>query len=169
MKKLYFVRHGLSEMNALGLRSGSTETPLTDEGRKVAKQAGKAAHDLHLDTIVSSPMIRALETARIIASELGYAEDRIITSDLLVERHFGVLEGQPYVRNQDIDVVEGIELAEDLFRRAQQALDWINSLPGDTVLIVSHGATGRALRHILHPEIPFAGKGFKNAEIVELT
>lgn len=156
-------------MNALGLRSGSTETPLTDEGREVAKQAGKAAYDLHLDTIVSSPMIRALETARIIASELGYAEDRIITSDFLVERHFGVLEGQPYVRNQDIDVVEGIELAEDLFRRAQQALDWINSLPGDTVLIVSHGATGRALRHILHPEIPFAGKGFKNAEIVELT
>jgi len=168
LKKLYFVRHGLSEMNALGLRAGSTDTPLTDEGREVARQTGVAARELHIDTIVSSPMIRALETAQIIASELGYPEDKIFTSDLLVERHFGVLEGQPYERGQDIDVVEGIELAEDLFKRVRQALAWIESLPGETVLIVSHGATGRAMRHILNPRHPFQGTGFKNAEIVAL-
>lgn len=168
MKKIYFVRHGLSEMNVQGLRAGSIETPLTDEGRAVAKQAGMAAHLLNIDTIVSSSMGRALETAEIIAREINYPIEQIRKSDLLVERHFGILEGKPYKPGEDIDVVEGIEQAEQLFERVKQALDWIETLPGDTILIVSHGATGRAVRHILNPEIAFIGRGFKNAEIVEL-
>lgn len=168
MKKLYFVRHGLSEMNVLGFRAGSIETPLTDKGRAVAKLAGEHARNLGIDLIVSSSMGRALETAEIIAREISYPLEAIQKSDLLVERHFGILEGKPYKPGEDLDVVEGIEQAEALFERVTQALDWIETLPGNTVLIVSHGATGRALRHVLDPNISFASASFNNAEIVEL-
>lgn len=165
-KKIYFTRHGLSEMNVAGLRAGSTETPLTDEGRAVAKQAGILARDLGIDLIVSSSMGRAVETAEIIATEIDYPLEQILKSDLLVERHFGILEGKPFVKHADTDDVEGIEQTEALFRRVKKALEWIETLPGSTVLIVSHGATGRALRHILDPSIPFQHTSFKNAEIV---
>src|SRR5580765_3395811 len=91
MKHLYFVRHGLSENNKLSIFSGQTESPLADEGREQARQAGQQAKDLHIDHIISSPLSRAHETAQIIAREIGYPEDKIEVSSLLVERHFGVL------------------------------------------------------------------------------
>src|SRR5690606_14158884 len=99
MRKLYFIRHGLSELNAQGLYAGHTETPLTEEGRLQAKQAGQGATGLGIDLIVSSPLERALETAQIVAHEIGYPEESIITDDRLIERHFGQLEAQPYSRN----------------------------------------------------------------------
>lgn len=169
MKKIYFTRHGLTVMNELGLRSGSTETPLTETGRAAAKQAGQSAKGLPIDVIVSSSMGRAVETAEIIAAEIGYPLEKIIKTDLLVERHFGILEGAPYQPNQDVDVVEGIELAEMFFARVKEALELVETLPGQTVLIVAHSATGRAMRHLLNPDIPFAGSGsFPNSQIVEM-
>lgn len=168
MKKLYFTRHGLTEMNKAGLRSGSIETPLATEGKEQARTAGKHARGLQIDTIVCSSMGRAVHTAELIAEEIGYPLDKILRSDLLVERHFGVLEGQPYVRNDDTDDVEDIEVTDDLFKRAAEALKWIESLSGETILIVAHGAIGRALRHVLNPEVSFTTSGFPNAEIREL-
>ena len=168
MKKLYFVRHGLTEMNVAGLWSGSTETSLTNDGRAQARKAGQAAKALGIDAIVSSTMGRAVETAQIIAKEIGYPAENIHTSSLLIERHFGALEGQPYFPDLNMDGVADVESVETLLGRAKLALEWINTIPGNTILIVSHGSTGRAIRHVLHPEIPFKGNHFPNAEIREL-
>ena len=66
MKKLYFIRHGLSEGNVQEIWSGSTDTPLHTEGRAQAKAAGQKAKKLKIDLVVSSPMSRAKETAEII-------------------------------------------------------------------------------------------------------
>jgi uncharacterized phosphatase len=168
MKTLYFTRHGLTEMNKAGLRSGSTETPLAHEGREQAKVAGQHAKDLGIDVIACSTMGRAIETAEIIADEIGHPLSDIYKSELLVERHFGILEGQPYVPDNDTDDIENIETTEQLFERVRKALAWIETLPGDTVLVVAHGAVGRALRHIANKNIPFRDSHFPNAEIVEL-
>lgn len=168
MKKLYFVRHGLSEMNIAGIWSGTTETPLSDVGKEQALTAGEAVKSLQIDTIVCSTLGRAVETAQIIADQIDYPLSNITQSKLLIERHFGVLEGTPYNADHDIDSVEGIEPTETLFARARVALDWVNTLSGDNILIVSHGSTGRALRHVNDPTIPFHGAGhFKNAEVVQ--
>jgi broad specificity phosphatase PhoE len=170
MKKLYFMRHGLSEMNVAGIWSGTTETPLTDTGRKQARHAGETAGSLGIDIIVCSTLSRAIETAEIVASKIGYPLDKIQKSDLLIERHFGGMEGQPYFPDLDMENFAGVESIEALFERARLALEWIQSLPGDTILIVSHGSTGRALRHIVTPAIPFQGAGhLPNAEIILLS
>ena len=170
MKKLYFMRHGLTEMNVAGRWSGSSETPLTDTGREQARLAGVHAKTLGIEVIVSSTLGRAVETAEIVAHEIGYDPNKIIKNELLIERHFGELEGAPYMPDLDLSGYKDIEPLEDLYARCQAAADWIESLPQQTVLIVCHGSTGRALRHVLNPAIPFRGAGhFPNAEIIELT
>lgn len=167
MKKLYFVRHGLTEMNVAGVWSGTTETPLTSVGREQARQAGVSARKLNIDTIACSPLGRAVETAELIAKEIGYPLDNIHKSSLLIERHFGVLEGQAWDPDLNLDGFADIESKDTLVNRARLALEWIQTLPGDTILVVSHGSLGRALKHAVDPSVPFEQVSkLHNAEIV---
>lgn len=167
MKKLYFARHGESEMNVKKLLAGTTDTPLTDAGRMQAKKAGQNAQELGIDLIVSSPLSRALETAQIIAKEIGYQKSQIITNKLLIERDHGPLEGQAWSPDLNLDGFSDIETDGTLVERAHLALKWINSHSANHILVVSHGAFGRALRSVLLAEYPMSHPGkLKNAEIV---
>lgn len=172
MKKLYFVRHGLTEMNVSGHFSGVTETKLTDEGRKQAIAAGKAAKKLGIDLIISSPQIRAHDTAKIIAKEIGYSADKIKLNSLLVERDFGSLEGQTWDPDLDVDGIADVETVDSLLIRAALFLRYLETVQEDTILIAAHGSIGRAIRHHLNPEMPFvkrsaeSGHKIPNAEIV---
>jgi probable phosphoglycerate mutase len=156
MKRLYFMRHGLSEMNVQGLVSGVTESPLTAEGRAAAKKAGQDTQHLKIDLIVASPMSRALETAQIFAKEIGYSVENIKISPLLIERNFGELEGAPFGPVGDRSQILEYEQDDALLARAQQALDWINSLDAESILIVSHGAIGRAIRSLVREDFPMS-------------
>jgi uncharacterized phosphatase len=168
MKKLYFVRHGLTEMNVSGHFSGSTETNLTEVGRKQAKLAGKHAKNLGIDYIISSPQSRALETAKIIAKEIGYPVNNIHTNSLLVERHFGVMEGQPWNPDLDYDGIADVETSDTLINRAKLALDFLHTVEANNILVVAHGAIGRAIRHHILEDFPFEKfHKIENAEIVQ--
>lgn len=164
MKKLYFVRHGLTESNASGVFAGRTETPLTEEGRKQAKSAGKIVKDLQIDLVVCSPLSRALETAKIICEEIEYPVNKIHTSSLLVERSYGKLEGQPWSPDINLDGMSDVESNDELHERSKLALEWIESLGGSHILVVGHGSSGRSLRRHLKPEIPYM-KRLQNAEL----
>lgn len=169
MKKLYFARHGLSEMNVQGLIAGMTETPLTDEGREQARRAGQAAKDLDIHYIICSPLSRAHETALIIAREMGHPEEEVHTNSLFVERHFGAGEGTPWSPDLDMDGFADAESTETLLNRARMALDFLKTVEADNVLVVSHGGFGRALRQLCL-DIPLSdrGKSIPNAEIFQL-
>jgi broad specificity phosphatase PhoE len=69
--ELYFVRHGQAEGHDRGLMKGRADYPLTEEGRSQARATGAwfATHPVKL--ILSSPLIRASETAALIASSGG--------------------------------------------------------------------------------------------------
>ena len=166
MQKLYFIRHGQTHMNVSGYWSGTTETQLTEEGKKQAKAAGKAARKLDIDLIVSSPMHRTKETATIIAKEIGYDPTKIEYNSLLIERHFGELEGKPWDPDLDMDGIADIESVDTLLERSRLALEWLYTLPAKNILVVSHGSFGRALRSLLMPEYPFEHPArLQNAEI----
>ncbi len=168
VKKLYFVRHGLTEMNVAGLFAGHTETPLTDEGRAQAKAAGTAAKQLGIDTIVSSPLNRAVETAQIMATEIGYPIERIHTNSVLIERYFGAQEGKPWAPDFNLDGISDAEHDDTLVARAKVALEWLKTFEGQTILVVSHGGFGRAMRSILRPDYPMTSYvQLKNAEIYD--
>jgi len=167
MKHLYFIRHGESVMNKQGIFSGRVETPLTTEGKSQVRKAGESLKAIRIDCIVSSPLGRTMETAELLAELIGYPKDKIITTPLFTERDFGPLDETKYL--PDLGDLEGVESIDTVISRAQEGLDFLRSLPADTILLVSHGAIGRALRHCLNPEIPFRpSSGFGNGEVVKL-
>jgi phosphohistidine phosphatase len=71
MMKIFIVRHAIAEDSA---RGGDRERALTEEGKKKMKEAaeGFARLDLEIDTIYSSPLVRAVQTAEIVAKAIGY-------------------------------------------------------------------------------------------------
>lgn len=155
-------------MNVRGAWSGTTETPLTSEGRQQAKQTGQAAKDLGIDLIVASPLSRAVETATIIAKQIGYPPNKIQTNELLIERHFGELEGTPWRPDINIDSAKNVESIDSILDRARSALDWLESIDKDVIMVVSHGSFGRALRHHIVEDFPFTHPHrLKNAELHE--
>lgn len=156
-------------MNVEGKIAGSTETPLTEEGRNQAKNAGKKLKELKIDYIVCSPQSRTKETAEIIAKELGYPLDKIHFNDLFVERDYGPMEGAAWHPDLNVDGIADVESADTLINRARLALNFLESLPEENILVVSHGSFGRALRHHILEDFPFSRKEDRiaNAEVHE--
>ncbi|MFI5341196.1 MAG: phosphohistidine phosphatase SixA [Candidatus Methylomirabilales bacterium] len=81
--KLYFLRHGQAG-NRQDWHGDDSERPLTAEGKKRLKREAAAIWklDLPLDVIISSPLVRALQTAEILAKAAD-PSTRVITDDRL--------------------------------------------------------------------------------------
>ena len=163
MKQIYFWRHGECELNLQKVFAGRSDSPLTEIGRSQARFAGQDViiKGIKIDKIVSSSLWRAYETAVIVAREIGYREQDIVTTDLLMERSFGMLEGTPRTEffdahsYQDIDLAPRAETIEQLHERAAQALKFIQTFPEDNILVVSHSAFYRAFRRAVKND-PFS-------------
>jgi phosphohistidine phosphatase len=67
--KLYLIRHGLAGQQ--GDYANDNERPLTEEGKRKTRQVAKRLHELGLkfDLILSSPLVRAKQTAEILQAE----------------------------------------------------------------------------------------------------
>lgn len=179
MKQLYFVRHGESKLNVAGKWAGHTNTALTANGHEQAQAAGRKANaeGLQFDYIISSPLDRARQTALHIAAETGYPPDKIVFDPRLIERHYGQLEGQNHVsvtgaRNLlDESHIEkyGAEKLTALQQRAEEILAELQQLPHERILVVGHGASGRALWRAVHKHpLKVRHKRYANAEIERL-
>lgn len=89
--ELYIVRHGETEWNKEKRLQGSTDIPLSEAGRHLARLSGEALSDTPFDRIYSSPLNRAYETACLFR---GDQKVDIIRDDRLRELCFGDYEGQ---------------------------------------------------------------------------
>lgn len=85
MKTLYLMRHAKSSWSFDDLTD--KERPLNDRGRDDAPAMGQALaqRTIHLDLLVSSPAVRALSTAALVAKELNYPHDQIQVVDSIFE------------------------------------------------------------------------------------
>jgi uncharacterized phosphatase len=164
MQRVYVVRHGQSKDNAHKIVSGSHETSLSELGIQQAHAAGRNARALRIDLIVASPMGRAHHTARIIAEEIGYPPQDILTVAELTERDLGKLEGTSYAKNPRlngnfpaVEHIQGVEKLTPFHNRVQHALRQVlHSKKHHIVLIVCHANTGRMLRAIAEGKKPLA-------------
>jgi broad specificity phosphatase PhoE len=96
MRRLTLIRHGLTAWNVEGRFQGHTDVPLSDEGRAQARAlAGYVATVQGVDAVVSSPLVRAVETARI-----AFPDAPIATDARLRELHFGAFEGRTLAENE---------------------------------------------------------------------
>lgn len=136
-----FIRHGQTDWNRDDRLQGSSDIPLNNAGRAQAHGAADLLRGEGWEVIVSSPSVRARETAQIIADDLGiqlgqsYAE--------LVERDYGVLEGESssemVARHPNRDY-PGAESLASVVERGRAGLAHVAQDLGDrNTVIVCHG------------------------------
>ena len=154
MTKLLIVRHGQSEWNALGRWQGQADPPLTDVGENQAKKATKKLG--LFDSIVSSPLQRAKNTASIISEITGVGPVTSVVG--LIERDAGPWQGLTRIEIEKgwpgfLDSghrPEGYESNPDLLLRIFEVLKKISksSKNSDSILIVSHAGIVHALENL---------------------
>ncbi|HEU0206408.1 MAG TPA: histidine phosphatase family protein [Pseudolysinimonas sp.] len=86
-----FIRHGQTDWNRDDKLQGSSDIPLNAHGREQAHEAAGILADGGWEVVVSSPLLRARETAKIIAHDLGLELGPSYPA--FVERDYGALEG----------------------------------------------------------------------------
>jgi len=92
--KAYVVQSGQTDLDAEGRIIGNGDPPLNDAGRSQALEISKSLQAKGIDMILSSPHIRTMETAEIIADEIGLDRNKITKGLKLVERDFGDFNGK---------------------------------------------------------------------------
>lgn len=166
---IYLVRHGETNWNKERRFQGQKDVPLNDYGRTQAKKLSEKLYlnNYAIDAIYSSDLLRAYETANIIANKYNY---EISINSGLRERFFGVLEGlrledfkKDYPNanfyNFDIDANLKIEPYLDFEQRIYNAvLNISEEHINGSILIVSHGAAINSFLNVISNGSLGAGK-----------
>lgn len=90
---LYMVRHGQTIFNKTGRVQGWKDSPLTEEGRKVAVYCGRGLRDIAFDAAYASDLKRAADTAQIILEENLHDTPTLQERKTLREISFGHFDG----------------------------------------------------------------------------
>ncbi len=149
MQFITLLRHGESVGNQTGLLQGQSDFQLTSTGVEQANLLATAwkSVDMKFDLIISSPLLRAAQTAEIIAN---YLKSPIEFDPNWKERNFGRLQGSELEEiNHQTPPVDFFhpyapiggngESQLDLYTRASLALQNIIRQPAGSYLVVSHG------------------------------
>ncbi len=159
MTNIYLVRHGSTEWNEKRIWQGVVDTELSTRGIEEVEKIAKFFKNKSIDAIFSSPMRRALQTADIIASKIGYDSDKIIMDNRLRECEIRLWNGKT---NEEIaqlyatqfhewftnlnSNIAGVESLESVQKRMYDLLrDVIVHFTNKNVIIVSHAIAMRML------------------------
>lgn len=143
--EVVLVRHGETEWSRDGRHTGRTDMPLTERGEEQARAVGEALRGRSFALVVSSPLQRALETARLAGFSPEVRED-------LAEWDYGEYEGRttPEIRQQVPDWTiwgygaPGGETAGQVGARADRVVAELREVDGDA-LVFAHGHLLRVL------------------------
>jgi broad specificity phosphatase PhoE len=143
------LRHGQTPMSVQKRYAGRSDVPLTDVGVQQAAAAAKRLASAGIGVIVTSPLLRAVQTAQEVAAVTGAA---VVTDDGFRETDFGAWEGLTFAEVRDRWPSEvttwladpevappGGESFTDVSARVTAALRRVlTDRQGQRVLIVSH-------------------------------
>jgi broad specificity phosphatase PhoE len=140
---LLLVRHGETDWNAAGRLQGHTDRPLSDFGRRQARQlAEELEGESFFDAIYASDLARARETAEIVGERLGLPT--VLDPDLR-EKDWGTWEGLTPVERDRVELVgEATEAHRDRILSALRRI--AERHPGGRVLLVTHGGSMRRVQ-----------------------
>jgi broad specificity phosphatase PhoE len=183
--KITLLRHGLSTGNEKGIIQGQKDYPLAEVGVEQSRSLSQywKEHDVSFDAIIASPLLRAKQTAEIIASGMNLPID---FDKAWCERQSGKAEGKPFSEvklnyaDQPHDTAydplfETGESRWDLFIRAANSMQHLLRRSAGSYLVVSHGAILGAALHTVLGISPSPGRvrpmriGFANTGYAVLT
>ena len=156
MARLLLVRHGKTEWNEAGRYIGRSDIGLSAFGLREAEALGQRLAGERIDAIYCSNLKRAVQTAQVITSG---RDVELVTCEELREMDFGEFEGltleeirqrRPEFdwwtgRDADMEFPQGESVRRVASRVGPFAGRLERYAEGETVLIVSHGGTLRAL------------------------
>ncbi|MGA2911094.1 MAG: histidine phosphatase family protein [Candidatus Levyibacteriota bacterium] len=150
---IYLVRHGRTDWNDKKLVQGHIDIPLNSAGKTAAQELAQKLRKIKFDKVYSSDLLRAKQTAEIIALE---HELEVETTKALRERTFGNLEGKSHDVFKKLDPIldslddkarysykfnsnMGMESDEEVMSRFLTFLREIAvANPGKTILVATH-------------------------------
>lgn len=151
--KIYVVRHGQTNGNKEQRMQGRMDIPLNELGISQAKKAYEELRNIKFDKIFCSPLIRTIQTAMIVANA---EKNDLIIDDRIVEISFGSMEGKTldelggdFVKffskpSEYININES-ESFQSLIKRNGEFLEYLKTVEGNNILVVSHGAAIHAM------------------------
>lgn len=140
-QRIVIVRHGETEWSRIKRHTGRTDIPLTDEGRRQARELVDTLSGLTFEAVFVSPLRRARETCAI----AGFDDLATVDPDL-VEWDYGAYEGKMSAEVQQQrpgwnlfrDGVPEGETIDDVAARAARVIERVRAVSGD-VLVFGHG------------------------------
>lgn len=178
--RLYVVRHGQTSWNVEGRAQGHVDIPLNEEGHGQAAAVGVAFRDIRIDRILSSDLLRAVQTAERIHEATGIPIE--FRRDLR-ERCFGAWEGDDFAavgaRSAAIALAEGVsflkvrppggESLADVWRRMSTVSAEIDRSDQALAVITHGGALSILLARLFRGNLETSRSfRFANTSITEL-
>jgi probable phosphoglycerate mutase len=146
LPEIWLVRHGETEWTRSRRHTGTTDIALTERGRRQARALVPSFDGVHFDLVLSSPMQRAEETARLVGLE-PRADDR------LREWNYGEYEGRTTAEihrerpGWDLwrDGCPGGERADDVGVRLEPLLQELRERADGRLVLFGHSHCFRVL------------------------
>ncbi|MGB9629120.1 MAG: histidine phosphatase family protein [Thermodesulfobacteriota bacterium] len=157
MTSIYLVRHGQTAWNKEEIFRGRTDIPLDETGLRQADLAGEYFRELKIDTIYSSPLSRAWQTAERIAK---FHHLKVQALEGIMDMSFGQWEGHSHqeIREKDRETyrqwreephkvrLPGGETLDQVRARVMAALEEAIRLNSKkTIVLVSHRVVNKVL------------------------
>ncbi len=151
---LYVVRHGKTLWNLEHRVQGITDIELCEEGRDAARKLRDEVQALEADVVISSPLSRARETAKLIVEDTL----PINVDDRIKERDWGRNEGMLIDEVDSWDCwdvilntnVQNVERLQDFMSRVSEFIEEIKvKYPDKKVLLFTHSAVVRVIHYLL--------------------
>jgi broad specificity phosphatase PhoE len=144
---VFAIRHAETAWSLSGQHTGTTDLPLTDNGRRLAQRMRSALVSTPFALVLCSPMLRARETCEL----AGFADQAVIDSDLL-EWNYGAYEGLTSKQILEVaphwlifrDGCPGGEAPGQVSTRVDRVIERSRAVAGDTLLF-AHGHVLRVL------------------------
>ena len=164
---IYIVRHGETRANVEGYLQGWSDDPLNEHGEKLAVLTGRAMQRIRFDCCISSPLLRARQTAEIILRESGTPGLGISFEDRIKEINMGDWERKKFrPEEREVDAEQmtlfftdpfsfngfpGGETMRQVATRTQAFLtELIERDDHRTYLLVTHGFALRTMLNFLY-------------------
>jgi len=151
-----FVRHGESVDNLKDIWAGWKDAPLTNHGVNQAKAAGESLSSTPFSHVITSPLLRAYDTARAIQlAQPKPTRPELVTSPLLKEQNFGTAEGNKWSIQREPGLTDEEHWAKGVF----PVLDGRKEkFPGGESLDDLRDRAKQAIRELLLPIVRDAVK-----------
>ncbi len=168
----YFVRHGQTVWNVENKICGATDIELTPLGHEQAIETGKKILEMGIeaDMILTSPLVRAKETARHIFEVTGIP---MKVEPRLIEQNFGRYESTPRdgaeFHEAKKDMASRFGSGESMLQMAQRIYNLLDDIKAQdkTYILVAHNGIVRIVESYFREmdNEEFSSLGIKNCEV----